>query len=78
MSRRLRRFASKKAFLFVGFISLAMQPGCLLGPDFRKAAIPSVQSGTSMILDGLLDGFFAAIQPQPGSDNTSSSDTAGA
>ena len=40
------------------------QTGCLAGTEFRAAALPAVESGVEQILDGLVDGIFAAIQPE--------------
>lgn len=59
--------------LIVGlaFAALAVQAGCLTGTEFRSTAIPAVQAGVSQIVDGLLDGLFAVIEP----DGTSSSDS---
>ena len=36
--------------------------GCLTGPQFRQAALPAIEGGIEQILDGLVDGVFAAIQ----------------
>ena len=44
--------------------ALMTQTGCLTGPEFRAAALPAVESGVDQILDGLVDGIFAAIQPE--------------
>jgi len=35
--------------------------GCATGRDFREAALPLVESGVSDVVNGLVDGFFAAI-----------------
>ena len=47
--------------------------GCSIGKDFRAAAGPAVETGVNAILDGLVDGLFAAIEPEgtDGSDNAS-------
>jgi hypothetical protein len=38
--------------------------GCPLAEtDFRAAALPAVESGITQIVNGLLDGVFAAIEP---------------
>lgn len=36
--------------------------GCVASEQFRTAALPQLQSGASSILNGVLDGFFAAIE----------------
>lgn len=43
---------------------LVTQTGCLTGPEFRAAALPAMESGVEQILDGLVDGIFAAIEPE--------------
>jgi hypothetical protein len=40
-------------------------PGCTAGRDFRDAALPSLRTGVDAIVDGLLDGIFAVIEPEP-------------
>ena len=50
------------------------QVGCLpvRGTEFLDAAIPSIQTGVNAILDGLVAGAFAAIEPDANaSDNNS-------
>jgi len=47
---------------------LLISSGCLSDREFRAAALPAVQSGVSQILNGFLDGVFAAIAPEPESD----------
>ena len=39
--------------------------GCVSGREFREAAGPAVQTGVTEIVTGLLDGLFAAIEPEP-------------
>jgi hypothetical protein len=52
--------------LFRGIVLLAVIPaGCTTGRDFREAALPSLRTGVDAILDGLLDGIFAVIDPEP-------------
>ena len=43
--------------------------GCLVGPEFRAAALPAVKSGVMGIMTGLMEGLFAAIEVD---DSTSS------
>lgn len=41
------------------------------GVQFRDAALPNIQTGVHAILDGFVDGVFAAIEPeQDGDDQT--------
>ena len=48
------------------------QTGCdVEGRAFRSAALPAVKTGASQILNGLLDGFFAAVAPEPTTGTTS-------
>ena len=43
--------------------------GCTVGREFREAAGPAVQSGVTQIVNGLLDGLFAAIEPEATTDD---------
>ncbi len=44
--------------------SLFTVAGCPLAePDFRAAALPAVESGVTQIINGLLNGVFAVIEP---------------
>ena len=52
-------------------LATVTQPGCVpIGTEFREAAGPALEEGLNSIMDGLLDGLFAAIEP----DGTDSSD----
>ena len=46
--------------------------GCLTGKDFREAAGPAMESGVNLILDGLVDGIFAVIEPEADSNGSAS------
>ena len=50
--------------LAVGVLAATMigQLGCDAGRQFREAALPSVEGGVKDIVNGLMDGFFAAIE----------------
>ncbi len=49
-----------------GLIALA---GCdMLNKEFRQVAGPAVQSGVTDIVNGLLDGVFAVINPDTSDD----------
>ena len=49
-----------------GLIALA---GCdMLNKEFRQVAGPAVQSGVTDIVNGLLDGVFAVIDPDTADD----------
>jgi len=41
--------------------------GCVGGTAFREAAGPAVQQGITLILDGLVEGLFAVVEPDPSS-----------
>ena len=45
---------------------IATLSGCLTGPQFRQAALPAIEGGIEQILDGLVDGVFAAINVESG------------
>ena len=53
---------SLTAAIAVSAVMLSTQTGC--GPlrQFREGALPSLESGIDLILDGLVDGLFAAIE----------------
>ena len=57
--------------LAIGLAALALSglAGCTVGREFREAAGPSVQTGVTQIVNGLLDGLFAAIEPEPTTDS---------
>lgn len=42
-------------------MALAVATGCEVGREFRAAAGPRVQTGVTDIVNGLLEGIFAAI-----------------
>ncbi len=45
--------------------------GCTeLGDDFRNAAGPSLQSGITQVLNGMVDGAFAVFEPGKDEDST--------
>ena len=52
-------------------VVLASQMGCIpiRGTEFRDTALPAVQSGVTSIMNGLIDGIFAAIEPEPQSSD---------
>ncbi len=51
---------------------LALAAGCTeLGDEFRAAASPSLQSGITQVLTGMVDGAFAVVEPGKGEDGTS-------
>ncbi len=64
-----RRGTRRAACAFVGIAFLLS--GCSLGEEFRAAAGPAVETGVNAILDGLVDGLFAVIEPDnaDGGDN---------
>ncbi|MBI4717371.1 MAG: hypothetical protein HY763_06175 [Planctomycetes bacterium] len=50
--------------------------GCVLGTDFRRVATPAVHTGVSSILNGLVDGLFAAIELESDGDGSDDTTTA--
>jgi hypothetical protein len=59
--------------LVLGAGGLLLQAGCpLTGREFREVATPAVHTGVSQILNGLLDGLFAAIEPEAEDASTDS------
>lgn len=55
----------------MGFVAcLIVASGCTTGRAFREAALPSLEAGIALVLDGLVDGVFAAIEPEPQTETT--------
>ena len=52
-------------------IALGGTAGCEAGREFRTAAGPAVQNGVTEIVTGLLDGIFAAIEPEGNTNSRS-------
>ena len=59
-----KRYGQRCAITFI-VLFLGLQAGCLASQRFRDAAGPALQSGITDIVNGLLDGFFAVIDPPP-------------
>jgi hypothetical protein len=68
MTRRYSRRLSIATVTIAGAILLTTQTGCPAGTDFRDAALPAVRTGVESILDGILDGIFAALEPETAMD----------
>ena len=49
--------------LVVCTCGFTVMTGCITGPEFRAAAGPGIESGVSAIVNGVLDGLFAVIEP---------------
>ena len=66
--RTARRNVLRIALLWAfGACTVLTQTGCLAATDeFRTVAGPALESGITSIVNGLLDGIFAIIEP----DNT--------
>lgn len=77
LGSRRRRGKLVGRLLFAGFTALALVTGtgCWASVAFREAAIPEVQQGVSQILDGLLNGAFAAVDPANTSTSSDNNDT---
>jgi len=63
MRRRSNRLVLALVSALVGMLS-----GCPRD-EFRTVATPALHNGVSLILNGVLDGFFAAIAPESGQTN---------
>jgi len=57
--KRNSRFGAVAILLVVA----ACSTGCRFGREFRDVAGPSIHSGVSLILNGVVDGAFAAFEP---------------
>ena len=64
--RELRRVRKATAAMTgVSFTVFSVVSGCAdVGRDFRTAAGPAIESGVRSIVDGVLDGLFAVIEPE--------------
>ena len=58
---RVRR--SQALAVAIASIALSGVTGCVTGREFREAAGPAFQTGVTAIVNGLLDGLFAIIEP---------------
>ena len=67
MLARLSRMLAISVFA----AALTTQFGCEFGREFREAAVPLVESGVKDIVNGMLDGLFAAIEPDDTTDGSS-------
>ncbi len=54
---------------------LMAQGTCATGRQFREAALPSLESGINLILDGVVDGLFATIEVETPSNAEDTSPT---
>lgn len=55
-----------RTLVMAGVGGWAAMAGCIpiKGTEFRDAALPAIQTGVNAILDGLVTGIFAAIEPE--------------
>ena len=68
------RRISKATVTGLALLGLTLGTGCdsEMAKEFREVATPSLQSGVSSILNGVVDGLFAVVDP-----DTSESDSGG-
>ncbi len=70
MMRQYTRTRCPRTLTFALLVcGMSVLPGCLTGDEFRTVAGPGVQSGVTSIVNGVLDGLFAIVEP----DTTSKS-----
>ncbi|MHC5110971.1 MAG: hypothetical protein ACYTHJ_13960 [Planctomycetota bacterium] len=70
----MKRIPSNQAVMAGILVGLTLlSTGCIpvRGQAFRDNALPAIESGVELILDGVVDGLFAAIQTEPGNDDAS-------
>ncbi len=72
INKRTRVRRSLAAVMSAATIGTMCQTSCVTGRKFREAAVPAVRTGVTEIVNGLLDGLFAAIEPDATSDAGSS------
>ncbi|MGB2985911.1 MAG: hypothetical protein WBE26_08510 [Phycisphaerae bacterium] len=65
MSRSTNRRWAQTLAGTVAAICVISLTGCDVGREFREAATPAVTNGVSEIVNGLMDGLFAAIEVEP-------------
>ena len=70
MRQRILTRCSRTLTLALLVCGMCVLPGCLTGEEFRAVAGPSVQSGVTSIVNGVLDGLFAVIEPETTTDST--------
>lgn len=64
MKNNLLNRSRRVMALFVTGAGLMQLSGCpVTGREFVATAGPSVKNGVTLIVNGLLDGLFAAIEP---------------
>ena len=65
--QRYRRFTRMLAATGTAAVLMAEGP-CMTGRQFREAALPSLESGVNLILDGVVSGIFATIEVETASN----------
>ena len=60
--RSRSRWSHALAIVVLAFGATGMT-GCVTGEEFRSVAGPAVETGITSIVNGLLDGLFAVIEP---------------
>jgi len=59
------------AIVLLGAVTLLATGGCnKLGDEFRAAAGPELQAGVTQLLNGLVDGTFAVVDPDDDEDTS--------
>ncbi len=67
--QKLSKASTKWLVVGAASVLAVTQGACVTGTQFRSAALPSVESGVNQVLDGLVSGFFAAIEVESSSDS---------
>ena len=74
---RKRNTAQRMAAIGLLTLSLATLTACEEGIEFRSVAGPGVKEGVVSIVNGLLDGVFAVVEPGTSTtDGSSTTDSA--
>ncbi len=58
------RWKRLAALAGTGIVFVDISSCALAGEDFRNAAGPAIRSGVTQVVNGLLDGLFAVIEPE--------------
>jgi|GEM_PF-2266883 len=70
VNAKKRRCSGWKRIVAAALMVYLPAVGCAAGRQFRSAALPSLESGVNLILDGVVSGLFAAIEVEPGNSTS--------
>lgn len=66
MNQLLRTHSGKLRPACILATVVLLTTGCGVGgKEFRDAALPDIETGIRAVLDGLVNGVFAVVEPEP-------------